>query len=56
LKKNEENEGYNESKKLKENNEWIRYKKTRGKLIFLWEELPSRKCKREKVIVIQEIL
>jgi len=29
LKKNEETEGYNEWKKLKENNEWKRYKKTR---------------------------
>lgn len=34
MKKNEENEGYNERKKLKENNEWTRYKKTRESWFF----------------------
>jgi len=37
LKKNEKTEGYNESKKLKEHNEWKRYKKQQGKANFLWD-------------------
>jgi hypothetical protein len=39
----EKTEGYNEWKNLKENYVWKRYKENKGKLIFLWEELPSRK-------------
>jgi len=43
LKKTKREKDTMNGKKLKENYVWKRYKENKGKLIFLWEEMPSLK-------------